>query len=122
MYELKVARRFAAAHNLKNFHGKCEDLHGHNWLVEVHVQSPGLDQAGLVMDFGEIKKHLDEVLELLDHKYLNDIDYFKENNTSSEHIARFIYEQIRPKIESGPVRVTKVSAWESENARASYMP
>jgi 6-pyruvoyltetrahydropterin/6-carboxytetrahydropterin synthase len=74
------------------------------------------------MDFGEIKKHLDEVLELLDHKYLNDIDYFKENNTSSEHIARFIYEQIRPKIESGTARVTKVSAWESENARASYMP
>ena len=122
MYELKVVSRFAAAHNLENFYGKCENLHGHNWLVEVYVTSDRLDDAGLVMDFGVIKKHLGEVLEELDHKYLNELDFFKKCNPSSEHIARFIYEHLAPRIEQGAVRLSKVSAWESENSCATYLP
>lgn len=122
MYELKVVSRFAGAHNLRNFYGKCEDLHGHNWLVEVYVTADALDQADLVMDFGVIKKNLAEVLDLLDHKYLNEIDFFKENNPSSENIARFIYENLAPRINQGPARLSKVSAWESENSCATYIP
>ena len=125
MYELKVVSRFAAAHNLRNFYGKCEDLHGHNWLVEVYVTSHELDEAELVMDFGVIKKHLAEVLDLLDHKHLNEIEFFKSRNPSSENIARFIYEGLAPKIEQaakGSVRLSKVSAWESENSCATYAP
>jgi 6-pyruvoyltetrahydropterin/6-carboxytetrahydropterin synthase len=122
MYELKVVSRFAAAHNLENFYGKCENLHGHNWLVEVYVTSDQLDQAGLVMDFGVIKKHLGEVLEELDHRYLNELDFFKKCNPSSEHIARFIYENLAPRLEQGAVRLSKVSAWESENSCATYLP
>ncbi len=125
MYELKVVSRFAAAHNLRNFYGKCEDLHGHNWLVEVYVSSNELDEAELVMDFGLIKKHLAEVLDQLDHKYLNEIEFFKARNPSSENIARFIFEGLAPKIEQaakGSAHLAKVSAWESENSCATYAP
>ncbi|MEW6267427.1 MAG: 6-carboxytetrahydropterin synthase QueD [Thermodesulfobacteriota bacterium] len=122
MYELKVTGRFAAAHNLRQFHGKCEDLHGHNWLVEVYVVASNLDDAGLVMDFGVIKKRLAEVLEGLDHKYLNEIDFFQANNPSSENIARFIFDRLAPRINAGPARLVKVSAWESDNACATYIP
>jgi 6-pyruvoyltetrahydropterin/6-carboxytetrahydropterin synthase len=120
-----VTDRFAAAHNLRNFHGKCENLHGHNWLVEVWVQAEDLDDAGLVMDFGRIKKHLADVLETIDHRYLNEIDFFKENNTSSENIARYIHESLAPLIEqetAGRARLSRTAAWESENARALYQP
>ena len=122
MYELKVIDRFAAAHNLREFYGKCEDLHGHNWRVEVYVTSDGLDRTGLVMDFGVIKKHLKEVLDEIDHKYLNELDYFKEHNPSSENIARFIYERLAPRLDLDRVRVNRVSAWESENACATFIP
>ena len=121
MYELKVTSRFAAAHNLREFYGKCEDLHGHNWFVEVYVTADGLDNTGLVMDFGVIKRHLKDVLELIDHKYLNELDYFKENNPSSENIARFIFDRLAPHINNGQARLCKVSAWESENSCATYL-
>lgn len=124
MYELKVVSRFAAAHNLREFYGKCEDLHGHNWLVEVYVASDSLDKTGLVMDFGVIKKHLAETLDEIDHKYLNELDYFKENNPSSENIARFIFDRLAPKISEasgGRARLTKTSAWESDNSCATYI-
>lgn len=122
MYELKVTGHFAAAHNLRDFYGKCENLHGHNWKVEVYVTAEELDQADLVMDFGVIKKNLAEVLDTLDHKYLNELEFFKENNPSSENIARYIFEKLAPKISRGPARLARVSAWESETARASYSP
>ena len=121
MYELKVIGHFAAAHSLRNFYGKCEALHGHNWKVEVYVRSEELDQAELVMDFGVIKKHLADVLDQLDHKYLNDLDFFKKFNPSSENIARFIYEGLAPEINQGPTRISRVSAWESETACATYL-
>ena len=122
MYELKVETHFAAAHNLRDFKGKCENLHGHNWKIEVWVTADELDQAELVMDFGDIKKHTNEVLDILDHQYLNDLDFFKSHNPSSENIARFIYEKLASRINSETVRVSKVSAWESPTACASYIP
>jgi len=122
MYELKVVSRFAAAHNLRNFYGKCEDLHGHNWKVEVYVTADRLDEAGLVLDFGAIKKHLNEVLDGLDHKYLNELEFFKENNPSSENIARYIFERLAPRINGDSARLARVSAWESETSCAAYSP
>ena len=121
MYELKIVTGFAGAHNLRNFHGKCEDLHGHNWKIEVYVTADELDDAELVMDFGEIKKFTGEVLDELDHKYLNELDFFVKNNPSSENIARFIFERLEPKVNNGTAKLSKVSAWESETSCATYI-
>jgi 6-pyruvoyltetrahydropterin/6-carboxytetrahydropterin synthase len=122
VYELKIVTGFAAAHSLRNFRGKCENLHGHNWKVEVFVQADRLDETELVMDFGEIKKETAAVLEELDHTHLNDLEFFKAHNPSSENIARYIYERLAPRIERGRAVLTRVSAWESDTSCASYMP
>lgn len=130
MFELKVTSHFAAAHNLREFYGKCEDLHGHNWFVEIKVRAREQDNIGLVMDFGIIKKHLKNVMELIDHKYLNELPEFKDgparqSNPTSENIARFIFDRLAPLIKedsTGRAWLCKVSAWESDNASATYMP
>lgn len=124
MFELKVTKHFAAAHNLREFHGKCENLHGHNWFVEARVRAKELDKIGLVMDFGVIKKYLNQVLDLIDHQYLNDLPAFKTDNPSSENISLFIFNNLAPLIKEdsgGRVWLHSVSAWESENASATYM-
>ncbi|MDR0549192.1 MAG: 6-carboxytetrahydropterin synthase QueD [Deltaproteobacteria bacterium] len=124
MFELKVTSRFAAAHNLREFHGRCENLHGHNWFVEVRVTAKELDRTGLVIDFGVLKKLLNETLDLVDHKYLNELEYFKVDNVSSENIARFIFNQMAPQISAASdnrVKLTSVSAWENESSCATYI-
>jgi 6-pyruvoyltetrahydropterin/6-carboxytetrahydropterin synthase len=122
VYELKVITQFAAAHSLRNFRGKCEDLHGHNWKIEIFVQADRLDETELVMDFGEIKKETAAVLEDLDHTHLNQLEFFKTHNPSSENIARYIYERLAPRIQRGRSILTRVSAWESDTSCASYVP
>lgn len=122
MYELKVITQFAAAHSLRNFRGKCENLHGHNWKIEIFVQADRLDETELVMDFGEIKKETAAVLEELDHTHLNELAFFQTHNPSSENIARYIYERLTPRLERGRVVLTRVSAWESDTSCASYVP
>ena len=87
MYELKVVSRFAAAHQLTMVAKKCENLHGHNWKIELYVTGEKLNHAGVVMDFGEIKQHLSEIIADLDHKFLNDLAFFQDGNPSSENIA-----------------------------------
>ena len=124
MYEIKVTNRFAAAHNLREFHGRCENLHGHNWFVEAVVRAAELDKIGLAVDFGVVKKLLAEVLDLLDHQYLNEKDEFKAQNPSSENIAKFIFDRLAPAVSAateGRGRLFSVSAWESENASATYI-
>lgn len=130
MFELKITDHFAAAHNLREFQGKCENLHGHNWFVEARVRAHETDHIGLVMDFGLIKRHLKNVLDLIDHKYLNDLPEFaeagptRETNPTSENIARFIFDRLAPKIREDSrdrAWLYSVSAWESDNASATYM-
>jgi 6-pyruvoyltetrahydropterin/6-carboxytetrahydropterin synthase len=120
MYELKVISQFSAAHRLENFYGKCEALHGHNWKVEVFLTGDRLDQAGLVRDFGEIKARTREVLEEIDHKYLNELPDFRQQNPSSENLARFLFERLAQVLDRDGVQVSRVSVWESDNACASY--
>jgi 6-pyruvoyltetrahydropterin/6-carboxytetrahydropterin synthase len=121
MYELKIITEFSAAHNLRNFRGKCEALHGHNWKVEVVVSGEELDGSGVVLDFAEVKSATVEVMSEIDHKYLNDLPFFIEHNPSSENIARYIFQRLQKKIENERVRVKRVSAWESQDACATYM-
>jgi len=120
MYEVTIRRSFSAAHTLKEVGGKCEELHGHNFVVEVSVTVPDLNREGLAIDFRVLKRWTEEILETLDHKYLNDIPYFNALNPSAENIARFVYERIAQKAHLQKIRVSRVTVWESEDARASY--
>jgi len=121
MYELKVVSRFAAAHQLKMVAEKCENLHGHNWRVEVYIAGQELNNAGVLMDFGEIKVHLNEIIDSLDHKFLNELDFFDDGNPSSENIARYIAKTIQSKISSPGVRISRVGVWESDDSCATYI-
>ena len=120
MYELKIVSHFAAAHQLRNFGGKCENLHGHNWKVEVYVSGQKLENNGLLIDFKIIKDKTNEILERLDHKFINEIEYFQETNPSSENIARYIFDSLAHDINDGNISVSRVTAWESETACATY--
>ncbi len=120
MYHLSIITSFAAAHNLLHYQGDCENLHGHNWKVEVTVSAESLDKSGLGIDFKILKKHTREVMNYLDHKYLNDLEAFKDISPSSEQIARFIFEQLEKSLQEYEVTIQKVTVWESDNAYAAY--
>lgn len=120
MYEIKIITQFAAAHRLENFQGKCESLHGHNWKVEVFLVGDRLDEVGLLLDFGEVKARTHELLEEIDHRYLNELPAFQNQNPSSENLARYLYTQLTGSLNRDGVRVSRVSVWESDSACASY--
>jgi 6-pyruvoyltetrahydropterin/6-carboxytetrahydropterin synthase len=120
MYEVKIVTQFAAAHRLENFNGKCESLHGHNWKVEVFLAGKDLDGTGLLMDFGVVKARTKEVLEEIDHKYLNELAAFQDRNPSSENLACYLYERLGAIFNRGGVKVSRVNVWESDTSCASY--
>ena len=120
MYRLKIITSFAAAHCLINYQGDCENLHGHNWKVEVTVTAINLDKAGLGIDFKQLKRETNELLNTLDHKYLNELEPFREISPSSENLSRFIYDKLSRKLNSDNIQIQMVTVWESDNACASY--
>jgi len=120
MYEIKIKADFSAAHNLRQVGGKCESLHGHNFTVEVAVQSESLDEGGRVIDFRLLKSKTREVLNPLDHKYLNELPFFQNTNPSSENLAAYIFGELAKQIDQGARRVSWVSVWESETSQAIY--
>jgi 6-pyruvoyltetrahydropterin/6-carboxytetrahydropterin synthase len=122
MYHLMIKTSFAAAHNLINYQGDCENLHGHNWRVEVTVAAKELDVAGLGIDFKILKRQTKQLLAELDHKYLNDLEPFRKTSPSSENISRYIFECLSQNLNNGNVTVERVNVWESENACASFTP
>ena len=121
MFELKVTTHFAAAHQLQMVTEKCESMHGHNWKIEVVVRGDRLDEAGVLVDFGVVKTHVAEIMSRLDHKYLNELDAFKDRNPSSENIAVFIAESLEEKLQGAALRVARITVWESEDACATYI-
>jgi 6-pyruvoyltetrahydropterin/6-carboxytetrahydropterin synthase len=120
MYELMIETSFSSAHQLRNYVDKCENLHGHNWKVQVHVAADRLNEIGIAIDFHELKRLTNEVTSSLDHAFLNDIFPFTEINPSSENIAKWIYDSLKKKINSDYVHFTAVTVWESETASATY--
>ena len=116
MYSIKVEENFSSAHNLREYKGKCEELHGHNWKIEVVAAQDRLDKSGMVLDFKYLKKKLNTVLEKLDHRYLNRIPYFKKFNPTSENIAKYIYDCLKSQIPS----VKTVTVWENNTSCATY--
>ena len=122
MFELKVETHFAAAHRLKMVAKKCENLHGHNWKIEVCVAGEKLNDAGVLIDFGELKQQISEIMVKLDHTFLNELGYFSDAiPPSSENIAKFIADELEKSLNNNSgIRVSRVTAWESEDACATY--
>lgn len=118
MYQIRVEGDFAAAHFLERFHGKCENLHGHNYKVFVYVQGEQLDEGGMLCDFGVVKSKLKEVFKELDHTNLNEHPYFQDGNPSAENIAKFIFESMAEKL--APMAPSRVDVSETEKNWASY--
>jgi 6-pyruvoyltetrahydropterin/6-carboxytetrahydropterin synthase len=121
MFKIECTSSFSAAHNLTNYKGKCEKLHGHNWKISAVVSSPDTDKTGMVMDFHELKNCLNKVLETLDHKYLNEIKPFIKSSPTSENIARFIFKQLAKLIRNKHVKLESISVWETDTSRAIYL-
>ncbi len=118
MFELTVRGEFSSAHFLRDYEGKCRNLHGHTWKVAVTVKGSRLNKIGVMTDFVELKAHLRALLEQLDHTCINDLEYFKTHNTTTENIARFIHAQYGARVK--PLKMVKVQVWESDNADVVY--
>ena len=119
MFEITVEETFAAGHALRNYHGKCENVHGHNYRVQVTLAGEALDAAGLLVDFTEVKRLLHAVVEPMDHRFLNDVPPFDTLNPSAENMARYVYEEIKKGLPA-PARVAQVKLWETDTASATY--
>jgi len=120
MYEVTIKQSFSAAHRLQEIGGICEKLHGHNFIVEVSLTSLELTESGILIDFRVLKEWTKKILDQLDHKNLNEIDYFKNINPSAENIAKFIYDRIMEKAKRHNLDVSQVIIWESEDAKVTY--
>ncbi|MEN8262080.1 MAG: 6-carboxytetrahydropterin synthase QueD [Nitrospirota bacterium] len=120
MYELMIESQFAAAHQLREYKGKCEALHGHNWRIQVTVSSDKLDDLGMVIDFHELKDMTNETIASLDHSFLNEVFPFTEINPSSENMAKWIFESIKKKIGNKAISLSSVTVWENETASATF--
>jgi 6-pyruvoyltetrahydropterin/6-carboxytetrahydropterin synthase len=123
MFELEVESSFSACHALRGYRGKCENLHGHNYKVQLTLAGNVLDEIGLLCDFKELKRALTEVLDQFDHKNLNEADPFREVNPSAENLAQFLYGEVGlwlSKSTKGRARVARVKVWETDGNSASY--
>ena len=121
-YRLAIQDSFAAAHRLTGSGGKCESLHGHNFRVTLEVVGDRLDDTRMLIDFGDLKGVLKEVLSQLDHTDLNENKAFTRSSPSSENIAKFIWEKVSKAIDVAGVKVASVTIYESDTASARYEP
>jgi len=120
MFTLSVKDVFSAAHRLENYHGKCEELHGHNFFVEAVFAGEKLGSGGMLVDFKVLKRYVKHVLDSLDHKYINEIDFFNERASSSEFIAMYIFQELKSVVKEKNIFLKQVRVWESEKACAAY--
>jgi 6-pyruvoyltetrahydropterin/6-carboxytetrahydropterin synthase len=121
MYEVQIVSSFCAAHRLRDYKGKCEQLHGHNYRIHVTARSPVLIQGGMVMDFGDLKKATNGVLQRLDHSYLNEIAPFDNIEPSAENIAAYLFREIAEELGDQADLLFSVSVYESETSRATFI-
>jgi 6-pyruvoyltetrahydropterin/6-carboxytetrahydropterin synthase len=123
MFEVTIEETFAAGHALRNYRGKCENVHGHNYRAEVALQGAELDAIGLLVDFVELKRVVHAVLDRMDHQWLNDLPPFDTLNPSAENMARYIYDEVSAGLKTKEgVRVASVRLWETDTASAAYFP
>jgi 6-pyruvoyltetrahydropterin/6-carboxytetrahydropterin synthase len=124
MFQVSVEETFSAGHALRGYKGKCENVHGHNYRVRVTVEGPQLDAIGLLSDFTHLKHAVREVIGILDHQFVNDLEPFKTVNPSAENLAKYFYEQVAARLKNLPpgARITDTVLWETDTSRAQYRP
>jgi len=120
MYRITVEDEFAGAHHLRNYRGKCENPHGHNWKVAVSLDGEEPGDNGLLIDFGDVRKILHAVLDELDHTDLNRVSFFRRRNPSSENIAFYLFQNMRKAMKKKGIVVAKVTVWENGRQSAAY--
>ena len=121
MFEVMIERHFSSAHQLRGYRGKCENLHGHNYKIEIFARGRELDNIGLLVDFGELKAAADEVVQYLDHRNINELPPFDvELNPSAENLARYILERVAARVGDERVRIYKVRCYETPTSVATY--
>lgn len=120
MFEVFREAEFSAAHSLREYRGKCESVHGHNWKVHVYVRAQELNPLGMAIDFGEIKEALNAILSKLDHQNLNETAPFDRINPTSENIAKYICQEASRIIDTEGLKVCRVMVWEKESSCAIY--
>ena len=121
MFEVTIEESFSAGHALRNYHGKCENVHGHNYRCQVTLGGEELDEIGLLVDFVALKKTVHAVLDRLDHQWLNDLPPFDKLNPSAENIARHIHDEVETGLHLPPgVRIQSVRLWETDTCSATY--
>ena len=123
MYEVMIEEEFSAAHALRGYRGKCENPHGHNYRVRVTLAGEELDHIGLLYDFKDLKAAMGEIIDRLDHQFLNDLEPFKSLNPSAENLARYFYQEASSMLRAatnGRLQVKDVTVWETDTTTARY--
>jgi len=120
-FEVMIERNFSSAHQLRGYQGKCENLHGHNYKIEIYARGRELNKIGLLVDFVELKEAADDLVTYLDHKNLNELEPFvSEQNPSAENVARFILERLARLLNDERVQIYKVRCFETPTSVATY--
>ena len=120
-FEVMIERNFSSAHQLRGYRGKCENLHGHNYKIEIYARGKELNNIGLLVDFVELKEAADDLVTYLDHKNLNELEPFvTEQNPSAENVARFILKRLAARIDDDRVQIYKVRCFETPTSVATY--
>ena len=123
MFQVTVEDTFAAGHFLRNYKGKCENPHGHNYKVRVTLEGQDLDKAGLLLDFKDLKDVMKHVIERLDHQMINEIEPFTVLNPSAENLAKYFYDETNTRLKvttNGRVHVRDVTVYETDTTTATY--
>ena len=122
MFEVSIDHTFAAGHALRNYKGKCENTHGHNYKVRVTVEGESLDSTGLLVDFVDLRRAVGQIVERLDHQFLNELQPFDQLNPSAENIARYFSDELEPQVNQNGARIQSVTVWETDTSFATYRP
>jgi 6-pyruvoyltetrahydropterin/6-carboxytetrahydropterin synthase len=124
MFQVSVTETFSSGHALRGYKGKCENVHGHNYRVQIKLTGPQLDHIGLLVDFTELKRVLRGIIAVLDHQFLNDLEPFKTVNPSAENLAKYFYDETQRQLPSLPAgaNITEVTVWETDTASAQFRP
>ena len=124
MFQVSVEETFSSGHALRGYKGKCENVHGHNYRVQVTLAGPQLDSIGLLVDFTELKRVLRGIIAELDHQFLNDLEPFKTANPSAENLAKYFYDETHRQLKPLPAGagITEVTVWETDTSSAQFRP